>query len=252
MPALADLNGDSLLDLVVGARSSVTDASTGTLSWFENVGTASQPAFRERGLLPIRGEFSYAPAVVDLDADGLTDLVVGTWRDRIQWYRNTGTRTMPAWTLADSALVTITRGTNTTPALGDLDGDGLLDLVIGEASGGINLYRGSGSRMAPKFELVSEQFQEIKVGRRSAPVLVDMDADGKLDLLIGGEDGIVHLWRGAGARGEIAFQRDSTFQVKAHPYASPAAGDLHRSGRLDLFVGTNAGGIRWFANGPPR
>ena len=64
----------------------------------------------------------------------------------MQWYRNTGTRTAPSWTLADSALVTITRGTNTVPTLGDLDGDGLLDLVIGEASGALNVYRDVGSK----------------------------------------------------------------------------------------------------------
>jgi hypothetical protein len=251
-PAIADLNGDGLLDLIIGSKVAVDDANTGTLAWFENVGTATRPSFRERALLPIRGEYNYAPTLVDLDGDALLDLVVGTWRDRIQWYRNSGTRSAPAWTLADSALVMITRGTNTTPSFGDLDGDGLLDLVIGEASGTINLYRNIGSRTSPRFELVSDQFQDIKVRRRSAPALADMDGDRKLDLLIGSDDGQIELWRGVGGARAIRFERDPSFSVKSYPYAMPAVGDIHGTGKLDLFVGVGAGGIRWHENGTSR
>jgi hypothetical protein len=251
-PALADVTGDGLLDLIVGSKIATDDQTTGTVSWFQNVGTATQPAFRERGMLPIRGQFSYSPAVVDLDGDALPDIVVGTWTDRVQWYRNTGTRSSPSWTLADSTLVTITRGSNTAPAFGDLDGDGLVDVLIGESSGTLNLYRNVGTRTAPTFQLVSDHFQDIKVSRRSAPALVDVDGDARLDILLGSGDGELQLWRGTGAGREIRFERDSTFTVKSHTIANPAAGDLHRAGRLDLLVGTAGGGLRWFENETPR
>jgi hypothetical protein len=250
-PALADVNGDRLLDLVIGDKLAPNDASTGTVTWYANVGTVTAPSFRERGRLPVRGEYNYAPAIADLDGDSLPDLVVGTWRDRLQWYRNSGTRSAPVWTLADTALVTITRGTNSTPSFGDLDGDGLVDLMIGEASGTLNYYRNRGTRVSPKFELVSDAFQAIKVGRRSAPVLVDMDADGTLDLLVGDGNGDITLWRGirGSAGGTPRFERDSSFAVRSHPHAVPAVGDLHGTGRLDLLVGTAAGGVRWFERG---
>ncbi len=249
-PVLADVNGDGLLDLLVGGKISPKDGSSGTVTWFANVGTKTQPAFRERGVLPIRGDFNYAPAVTDLDGDSLPDIVVGTWRDRLQWYRNEGTRTAPTWVMRDTALVTITRGTNSTPSFGDLDGDGLVDLVIGEASGTINLYRNTGTRTAPKFVLVSDHFQDIKVARRSAPLLVDLDADGKLDMLIGDGDGALQLWRGVGATGVIRFERDASFDVHSYAHAVPATGDLFGTGRMELIVGATAGGLRWFSMTP--
>jgi hypothetical protein len=248
VPVLADLNGDGTLDLVIGGKTSQSDPKTGTVTWMENVGTPTQPSFRDRGELPIHGQFSYTPAVVDLDGDGKADIVVGNWTDRVQWYRNTGTPASPAWTLADTALVTITRGTNTTPAFGDLDGDGVVDLVIGEASGVLNLYKNSGTKTAPKFDLVSDHFQDIKVGRRSVPSLADMDGDGKPDLLIGNAEGTVELWRNVSGAGTIRFERDPTFVVKSHGNAAPAAGDIHKNGKPDLLIGTAAGGIRWFEN----
>ncbi|MES2523159.1 MAG: VCBS repeat-containing protein [Gemmatimonadota bacterium] len=248
-PALADVNGDGLLDLLVGSKVSATSGISGTVTLFENTGTRTAPAFRERGVLPVRGDYNYVPSVADLDGDGLVDLVVGTWRDRVQWYRNTGTRTAPAWTLADTALVTITRGTNSTPSLGDIDGDGTLDLVIGEASGAINLYRNTGTKSAPRFELVSDSFQGIKLSRRSAPVLSDMDGDGKLDMVVGSGEGELQLWRNTtGEIGStISFVRDTTFRVQSYKDAIPATGDLFGTGVIDIVVGTSAGGLRWFS-----
>ncbi len=245
-PFLADLDGDGDLDLLVGSRIAPDDPSTARLVPFENVGTGTAPAFRERPPLPLQGEYHLTPAVADLDGDGRPDLVLGTWRDVVQWWRNTGTAAAPRYELADSALVTITRGSNTAPALADLDGDGDLDLIVGEASGQLNFYRNAGDRTAPRFELVTDTLLGIDVGRRSAPQLVDVDRDGKPDLLLGSEAGEVTLWRNTSDGETLRFVRDTTFLVKVPANAAPAAGDLDGDGDLDLVVGTTSGGLRYF------
>jgi hypothetical protein len=246
VPALADLDGDGDLDLLLSNKIDPDADTTGTVTRFENIGTAKAPAFADRGALDLRGEFHWSPAVVDLDGDGLLDLVTGTWRDRVQWWRNAGTRAVPDWVQADTALVTLTRGTNTIPTLGDLDGDGDLDMIVGEASGQLNLFRNVGSRTDPRFELVSDEFQDIDVGRRSAPYLVDLNHDGRLELLIGAEDGSIQAWRHEPGAA-IAFTREERVALHiGEMLAAPSAGDIDGDGRIDLFVGGAGGGVRWF------
>ena len=142
----------------------------------------------------------------------------------------------------DTALVTITRGSNTVPTLGDLDGDGDLDLIVGESSGWLNYYRNDGGPARPRFTLVSDEFEGIQLGRRSAPLLSDLDGDGDLDLLVGSESAGLALFRNEGTRTAPRLVRDSTFSVAVPVLAAPAAGDLDGDGDLDLIVGGAGGG----------
>jgi hypothetical protein len=245
MPSLGDLDGDGDLDLLIGNKLATDDNTTARLAWFENTGSATAPVFTDRGLLDVRGTFSYSPVITDLDGDGRPDLVLGTWNDRVQWWTNAGTVAAPRWTMVDSALVTLTRGSNSAPALADLDGDGDLDLLVGESSGQVNLYRNSGSATAPRFELVTDDIPGMDVGRRSTPALHDLDGDGRPDLLLGAEDGsIQRWWNRTLTGGAITFERDPGFAMTGDGMSAPAVGDLDGDDRIDLLVGTISGGLR--------
>jgi hypothetical protein len=134
------------------------------------------------------------------------------------------------------------------PVLGDLDGDGDLDLLVGESSGTINFYRNVGTRMSPAFELVSDEYAGIEVERRSAPALLDVDGDGDLDLLVGTERQGIRLWRNDGGAGEPAFvEADPVLDARDVPaYSVPFAGDLDGDGDMDLLVGGLSGGLYYF------
>ncbi len=246
-PALSDLDGDGDLDLLLSNKIEPGDASSGRLFLFENTGGPASPAFAARGAVPgLPAGYHYAPSFGDLDGDGDLDMLLGSWRDRIAFYRNDGRGTgtpMPALTLVDSAIVTLTRGRNATPALADVDGDGDLDLFVGESSGALNFYRNDGGPAGPAFQLVSDEFQEIDPGRRSVPAVVDVDMDGDADLVVGAEAGGLHVYLNDGSRPEPVFVEAGLLGPSVAGFAAPAFGDIDGDGRMDLIAGGTGGGV---------
>ena len=247
-PALVDLDGDGDLDLVIGNKLDPEHPRTAALLVYRNTGSATAPEFKEAERIPIAGDFHLAPAFGDLDGDGKPDLILGTWRSSLLYYHNDGTRQTPRFTLADSAVVTLTRGSYAMPALVDIDGDGDLDLFVGESSGEINYYRNDGSPKRPRFTLVSDVYDSIEVGRRSAPSFADLNGDGLPDMIIGTEAGPTVVYRNAGTRSAPKFVRDSALTLQLLPLSAPAAGDLDGNGTPELVVGNAGGGLIYFEN----
>ena len=248
-PSFADLDGDGDQDMLVGNKIQPDDNLTGKLFRFENIGTPTEPKFILRGIVPeFTGDHHFAPAFGDLDNDGDLDILMGTWRDELMLVINEGQVTEPNWTIADSAIVKLTRGRNATPTLGDIDDDGDLDLFIGESSGDINFYRNDGGSDGPEFILVDDKYGGIDAGRRSVPTLVDIDADGDFDLVVGSEAEGLKLYRNNGTLREANFVLDETFDVPVHPFSAPIFTDVDGDGDADLFVGGIGGGLLYFEN----
>ena len=248
VPVLADLDGDGDLDLLAGNKIESDGSQAAGLYFMENTGTAKAPAFRERGRIGVTEAYHFTPALGDLDGDGDLDLVLGTWRDEVPFYRNEGTRQAPKFVRADSALVRLTRGSHANPALADMDGDGDLDLLVGEASGAVNYYRNDGGRSAPKFVLVSDEWEGIGGIRRSVPRPVDLDGDGDLDLVVGTESGRPLVLRNAGTKAAPRLEPGEAAAPQWPPYAAPAFGDLDGDGDMDLVLGGASGGLQYFEN----
>jgi len=247
VPVPVDLDGDGLLDLLVGNKITQDDPQAGELHRYLTRGSTTAPALVYEAVLDeIAGGYHFIPAFGDLDGDGDVDALVGTWQDELRLYRNEAEGGGVALVLADSALLTLTRGRNAAPALGDLDGDGDLDLVVGESSGELNYYRNDGDASAPAFTLVSDHWLDIDVGRRSFPVLEDLDGDGDLDLVVGSEGAGVVVWRNQGTPAIPDFvSGEAGLGISDFGYASPAFADLDGDGDRDLLLGGTGGGL-WY------
>jgi len=245
-PAFVDLDGDGDLDMVAGSKIDPHRSETARLHVFHNEGTAAAPAFRLADTLDLAIAYHQSPAFGDLDGDGDPDLLLGTWNQDVLFFRNAGSRREPRFVQDTAATIRLPRAGNAMPALADIDGDGDLDLFVGEASGDVNYLRNDGTRHEPRFVLVSERVDDIDAGRRSAPALIDLDGDGLLDLVLGREDAGLIAFRNAGTRTGPRFVPMPEFTIATAPFSAPAFADLDRDGRIDLVNGTLGGGLQFF------
>ena len=256
-PTLTDLEGDGDPDLVIGD-------DNGSLYYFENTGTPTNPNFTERtgAANPLNGVsvggFS-TPTFTDLDGDGDLDLIVGNGDGDIAYFENTGTVTAPGFTQRTGAanpFDTITKGSWSTVALADLDGDGDLDLAVGINDGDVHYYENTGTSANPSFISRTGEtspLNNINAGSYSTPVFVDFDDDNDPDLVIGNQLGIIFYFENTGTTTAPSFIQRTDFD---NPFNGLHAGgfialefvDLNGDGNLDLIIGNQVGDILYFKN----
>ncbi|HYG16783.1 MAG TPA: FG-GAP-like repeat-containing protein, partial [Bacteroidia bacterium] len=158
-PAFGDLNGDNKPDMVIGDQD-------GELHYYQNNSTGSTLSFATavKKYMKIDVGLSAAPQIIDLDGDGLKDLVVGTGNGSIDFFKNKGTATAAQfdsvpdidtlggvyvssfywyknWQTGDSSKVYDFEG-YATPFFTQLDSAGPMELLVGSKTGKLWVFTG--------------------------------------------------------------------------------------------------------------
>ncbi len=250
MPRLADIDSDNDLDLFVTVLYDPTVPQS--LMFYRNQGNAINSNFNLENenflkTLDVGGKSS--PVFVDIDADGDLDLFMGSEKfsnGTLHFFENTGTVIDPSFLLIDSVYFGIEGDLTITPSFGDLDGDGDYDLLIGEFLGKFSFYENMGTQFSPNFQFI-EQLKDssgnlISVGNYARPFLIDIEGDSDLDLVTGGFNGQIRLYRNVGAPNNYSFVRDTFYfnLLDVGDDSSPFLIDYDNDGDYDLFTGSDS------------
>lgn len=218
-----------------------------------------------------------SPNFMDFDGDGDLDIICGEFLDRFTWFENTGTRENPVY--AAGRFLTNEKGTikmdleMIIPVGVDWDGDGDVDLIVGDEDGRVALVENTGvlKDNMPIFkspEYFKQKAGLVKFGALATPFSVDWDGDGDEDLICGntaGYIGFIENLDGGNppkwnkpvylkAEGEvIRIQAGESGSIqgpaeKKWGYTTLSVADWDGDGLYDIIVNSIWGKIEWFRN----
>ncbi|MHB8708697.1 MAG: FG-GAP-like repeat-containing protein [Desulfuromonadales bacterium] len=156
----------------------------------------------QAGAAPIQLTGPTAPYAVDFNNDGLLDLVVGDSAGNLLLYRGQAAATQDGWNLAAAVSLGLPLIPGATPVVADWNNDGRKDLLVGAADGTVSLFLNQGSEVAPAFGAPSYLLANaapISVGADAAPAVIDLNGDGRKDLVVGAADGSVWYFQNEGS-----------------------------------------------------
>ena len=184
----------------------------------------------------------YSSALGDIDGDGDLEIIVSSYRDM----EKEGTGVVYALN-HDGIMVSGWPVTNNhefgsfyaTPALGDIDNDGFLEVVVGTFDNYLYAWNGDGSLVSGKWPV--NLYDDM---RSHSPQLGDLDGDGKIEIVqIGARYGNITILNGQGIIIRILYPDIGTFSC------TPSLSDIDGDGDLEIFASIGSYIYGWHHNG---
>jgi Secretion system C-terminal sorting domain/FG-GAP-like repeat len=263
-PTLVDVNGDGLLDLIVGNYSFFLEnnARDARLFYYQNIGTATAPKYRleNDNWLNFKQYVSidvvgFAPTFGDLDNDGDLDLIVGEDSGTMFYGENKAGAGKP---LSIPSITPVWKGIKggsaCHPTLVDLNRDGLMDIVTGTRNGNLNYFQNKGTRTLPDFNATptDSKLSKIIIGELGSPTAYAaptfIDFNGKYNLFIGSEKGQIWHFDSIENRINDTFRlRDRDFGLlREGGFSTPIFRNINGDSKLEMVVGNYRGGLSIF------
>ena len=214
--AAGDIDGDGFLEIVFGCYrndSSVyaLNAENGTLLWKYN--THSPGA---------EGCNDVAPIIYDVDNDSHLEVIVPSSCNPVTFCFD-GVSGTVKWQCN-------TRGSDSPPTIADMNNDGKPEILHGEFGGYVKCINAENG--SHKWEIPVDTNSWIQ----TAPTIVDLDNNGKLDFVVG-------TWSFKGLDSIYAFRGDNqallwSYPVHNYMYHGTAVADLDKDGKPELIIGS--------------
>ena len=280
-PVFYDMNGDGLLDLIIGNYGyydsttsdnySIKCHYSASLAYFKNIGTKQSPVFQfvtdDLANLRKLGYTSLIPAVGDINGDGKPDIILGTSNKTLIYLENNSTSDSLTFLPPVVNYKSLSVPEYAAVQLFDLNKDNLLDLIIGAKRGIISYYKNKGTATNPNFVWQTDTLGKINVRDfnisyfgYATPCFFRTNA-GETRLFVASEKGTISYYKNIDNNLNGAFtadvnelffvDNDKAFAIKEGIRTAIAVADIDNDGYLDMIVGNYAGGISFYKGVTP-
>lgn len=225
-PHAVDWDNDGTLDLLSGEWYA-------HVNLFRNEGTRNEPALTQAERLTLDGsdwmaperDYLLQPQVLDYDRDGKKDLILSSYSGIHYLLKNEGTDGEPVFKNADLLRAIgqpLSMGAFTSADVTDWNGDGLLDLIVGNENGFLGYFENLGDNAFAPMQYMTVNgepidhdagdFPYLPIERwygYSMPSVGDWNGDGVLDVLVSDIRGRVKIYNGTGSLTELSGPEDA-------------------------------------------
>lgn len=262
-PVFFDQNNDGKKDLIIGNfyhYQTGDPLKLSNLTVYRNLSGTGTSTFAEfdDNFLDLPGQnvgLRCLPTFGDVTGDGYEDLILALETGQLRLFVNNGntgnaTFATPAGALQNHLNQTINEGIYPSAQLFDLNKDGLTDLIVGKKDGTMAYYENVGTSQSPIFERKNQQLGNVNLGpnntdgyitphffrHNDTTYLFAGSLHGKLAYFFGIDE---HLNPGQ----SFQLYSDNFLNLDVNGYSSFFVNDIDEDGYLDLWVGTDLGGI---------
>jgi outer membrane protein assembly factor BamB/tetratricopeptide (TPR) repeat protein len=200
-PLLIDVNRDKVLDIIVGSEDNFLYAISGKNGqslWRFNCGD----------------KITFPPAAGDLNKDNWVEITVCSHNQNI--FALNGANGTKRWIYQKRKTIV------SSPLLGNFVGDKKLEIAFCCQPGNVVLLNSKGKKIWEK---------RVKGQISATPSLADFNQDGKLDLIIPTQEGIIYILRGEDG------DKIWTAEISEPISSTLCLGDINQDGLLEVVVG---------------
>jgi len=231
-PAVGDIDGDGYLEITMSAQDLSYGANNSIYVWRHDGSV-------EPGWPKNVGPILATPALADINKDGKLDIIAGTSGYGVYAWKYDGS-VLAGWPVnlkqPDGYIADI----RSSIAVGDLNKDGNLEIVVPEFSGNstqsryVYVLKSDGSTLSG--------WPVAAMGAYSSPALADINGDGSLEIVFGTYDNKVHAYdyNGSELPGWPVLIGDPASSPSLTIISSPAVADIDGDGQPEIIIGSHS------------